>query len=239
MKKPLILIIFLIGCYNEKLISPKTNIIKGPENCSIINTNIVKIVWKGDGTVYYQYSIDGKLSDWTISESVSFILDDGWHNFWVRGKNILGEKEENYPEIIFCIDGLKNGFSISPIFDSLRLYQDINILLKGENLKTHSFEYVKLAWDKEINLIEYRIDSSVFSGNSLPIVLVKEYQCSLEIYRTNMNGFPEQDFIIGNFKFSSNETGKYEFKIKEGKIFDSLGFEIPVDTLNGGTIVIY
>lgn len=237
--RKLIIICILFGCYNEELISPKTTITLGPENGSTLESNVVKFKWKGDGCVYYQYSIDGKLSNWTTDESVSFILDDGWHKFWVRGKNILEEKEENYPYILFCVDGIKNGFSISPIFDSFPISQEINVLIKGENLKKHSFEYLKFVWEKEINLLEYKIDSTVFNGNSFPIILVKEYPCSLEIYRTYLGEFPEQDFIIGYFKFSVSVVGTYEFRIIEGKIFDSLGVEIPVDTLNGGKIVVY
>lgn len=237
--KKIILIILILGCYNENLLLPKTSIIEGPENGEIIRDNIIKIKWKGNGCTYYQYSIDGKISNWTKEESLFLILDDGWHNFWIRGKNILGDKEKDYPDLFFCVDGINNGFAVYPIFDSLPLSEEIKIILKGEKLKRHSFEFIKFVWDNGITLLEYKIDSSIFSSNSTPVIIVKEFSCSLEIYRTNFEEFPEQDIIIGNFEFISSIKGIFNFKIKEARIFDSLGVEIPYDTINGGRIVVY
>uniref|UniRef100_A0A7C4U6X3 Uncharacterized protein n=1 Tax=candidate division WOR-3 bacterium TaxID=2052148 RepID=A0A7C4U6X3_UNCW3 len=239
MKRLIIIIIFIIGCYNENIFTPETEIILSPKNGSVFNNNSVKIVWRGENSVYYQYSIDGKISGWTKEESVFLILDDGWHNFWVRGKNILEEKEMDYSSISFLVDGIRNGFSISPIFDSFNISDEIKISLKGERLKPHNFEYIKLLWEKELTLIDYRIDSTTYSEGSIPIIIVREYPCSLEIFRTNLNGYPEDDILIGNFRFSAMNKGVYNFYIKDAKIFDSIGNEIEFDTISGGKVVIY
>ena len=87
--KRFIFIIFIFGCYSEKLLTPKTTIIEGPEYGEILNNNLVKFVWSGDGCNYYQYSIDNDLSNWTTDESISLILDDGYHEFWVKGKKYV------------------------------------------------------------------------------------------------------------------------------------------------------
>ena len=237
----LILIAMLTGCGGGVIQIPETRLLEGPPDGGVVHTNTVKFVWAGNEyAAEFRYTIDTIQSGWIEKESLVVILDEGWHTFSIRSRNILGEVENNPPMCHFLVDGITNGFSISPLFDSVALSSHVRTNIRVERTSSHSFEHIVVKWDgKMAEISEVSVDSSSFSTNSFPAILTKTYDDSLEIFLGMISGeFPSMDRNVATIEFIPKKTGTMYINIA-AEIFDSSGNTIPIDTLQGGKIVIF
>ena len=153
MKRLFILILLLVGCKGNYIGLPETRIVTGPLNGSIVHTNTIKFVWEGNEfTKEHKYSIDSIWSEWTDAESITLILDEGWHTFSVCGRNILGEVENTHPKTTFLVDGLENGFSIAPLVDTVSITEHFTVMLRSETPPPHRYEYFLIKWELHFHL---------------------------------------------------------------------------------------
>jgi len=240
MKRTYILILLLAGCRGGFIGLPETRILNGPPDGTVVYNNTIKFVWEGNEyTTEFRYCIDTILSEWTDAESITLILDEGWHTFSVYGRNLIGEIEKTYPRTAFLVDGIRNGFSLAPLLDTVSITRHFTIFLRAETPCLHRYEHFVIKWDKsKVEFSGILYDSSSYSPNALPVIITRSYEDSAEIFLSMLGGdFPEQDRVICSIEFVPINSGECDF-ILDGEIFDSTGTTIPLDTLQGGRIVI-
>ena len=240
MKRTYILILLLAGCRGGFIGLPETRILNGPPDGTVVYNNTIKFVWEGNEyTTEFRYCIDTILSEWTDAESITLILDEGWHTFSVYGRNLIGEIEKTYPRTAFLVDGIRNGFSLAPLLDTVSITRHFTIFLRAETPCLHRYEHFVIKWDRsKVEFSGILYDSSSYSPNALPVIITRSYEDSAEIFLSMLGGdFPEQDRVICSIEFVPINSGECDF-ILDGEIFDSTGTTIPLDTLQGGRIVI-
>jgi len=241
MKRTYILILLLTGCTGSYIVLPETRIVNGPPNGAVVYNNTIKFVWEGnDYATEFRYCIDTILSEWTDAESITLILDEGWHTFSVYGRNLIGEIENTFPRTTFLVDGVRNGFSLAPLLDTVSITRHFTMMLRAEAPSLHRYEHFVIKWDRsKVEFSDILYDSSSYSPNAFPVIITRSYEDSVEIFLSMLGGdFPEQDRVICTIEFTPLNPGECDF-ILYGEIFDSTGIAVPMDTLQGGTIVIH
>jgi hypothetical protein len=116
---------------NPDYISPETTITSDIDG-STLDTTVVTITFAGnDEVTEYSYSADNSgWSSWTAATSYTMdYLDEGQHNFSVKGRYASGDEDESPAAISFTVDAVKDS--------SLRLYPLRHIISVDSTITCH------------------------------------------------------------------------------------------------------
>ena len=94
---------------NPDYVSPRVQIIEGPQEGEVVASTEVTFVWEGNETATeYTYQFDGSdWSAWTVNTSAVFdYLDEGEHVFAVKTRSINGDAQAIPAELAFSVDAV-------------------------------------------------------------------------------------------------------------------------------------
>ena len=251
-----ILFLLIVSCSDEGVIAnnpldpegdnfvePDTSITTENLDGSIINTSYVNIGCSGNELVSeYSYNLDNLgWSDWFSDSNLTLsYLDEGMHNFKIKGRYPSGQEDESPAEINFEVDAVDGpGLRLYPLKKEADIGSSFDVYIYAEEVQSVVFAEIQLSYDSDhLTFMSSEVGDIVSGSNDNSILIVDDSSGIIDI--SLASDFIDESGVDGTgafvkLTFTLNSAGESYLSISEGSSFlsfDNQNISV-VDIANG------